>query len=351
VVEVTADNQLQPACYNALFGCIMRVLSVAFPEMAIGPSGGGAEQILSVLDAALVKQGHESFVIAAPGSRVAGHLVESTDHACVIRRVLAQEPFDLVHFHGLDFWRYLPSADLPMIATLHLPIPYYPEQALQDCQARGIVLTCVSSTQSSSSPVSRDFLVIPNGIPLDCDRPCRPGRRLLWLGRICPEKAPHIALEIAHRLGASLTVAGPLHRYPEHRAYFAQRVEPLLDDERRYVGSADEVFKRSLLSGARCLLITSAVAETSSLVAMESLSAGTPVVTFRTGALPEIVDDGETGFVVDSADEMCEKISTVDDLSRQVCRQRAVARFDSQGMVDNYLTLYRRTITRQRSIC
>jgi glycosyltransferase involved in cell wall biosynthesis len=143
-----------------------------------------------------------------------------------------------------------------------------------------------------------------NGIPTESYTPAQAGSFLLWLGRICPEKGVHIALEVAHRLDAPLLIAGPVHPYPEHLEYFSRSVHPLLDDKRMYIGPVESSHKASLLSRARCVLIPSLIAETSSLVAMEALSSGTPVIAFRSGALPEIVSDGQTGILVDSAEEM-----------------------------------------------
>jgi glycosyltransferase involved in cell wall biosynthesis len=137
-----------------------------------------------------------------------------------------------------------------------------------------------------------------------------------------------------------------VHPYPEHMRYFSRSVKPLLDDKRTYTGPVELKEKSSLLSRAQCLLIPSLVAETSSLVAMEALSSGTPVVAFRAGALREVVDDGETGFIVDSAEQMSQAVLRVNHLSRDCCRLRAVARFDAGRMIDGYLALYKRITTR-----
>jgi glycosyltransferase involved in cell wall biosynthesis len=236
-----------------------------------------------------------------------------------------------------------------MLATLHLPASFYPERTIEDCRSRGIVLNCVSRSQASSSPLLHGLPVIRNGVATQFFVPDEPGGYVLWLGRICPEKGTHVALEAARRLDIPLVVAGPVHPYADHQRYFSQCVEPWLDDKRRYIGPVGLEEKRRLLSRARCLLVPCFVAETSSLVAMEALSCGTPVVAFRQGALPEIVDDGETGFIVDSADEMCQAIARASHLSRRLCRERAVERFDSRHMIENYLTLYRRMITRRFS--
>ncbi|HZS52840.1 MAG TPA: glycosyltransferase family 4 protein [Bryobacteraceae bacterium] len=329
----------------------MRVLSVAFPAIPVGTViAAGAEQVLSMLDAGIVERGHKSVVIAAAGSKVFGQLIESSCHKKTIDRVLAADSFDVIHFHGLDFWQYLPETELPMLVTLHLPVSFYPEHTIEDCRSRGIFLNCVSRSQESSSPLLGGLPVISNGIRTQFFVPDEPGGYALWLGRICPEKGTHFALEAARRVDISLIVAGPVYPYTAHQEYFSQYVEPLLDDKRRYIGPVGLDEKRRLLSRADCLLVPCLVAETSSLVAMEALSCGTPVVAFRQGALPEIVDDGETGFIVGSVDEMPRAIAQARHLSRRLCRERAVERFDARRMIEDYLPLYRRMITRRFSM-
>ncbi|HLK46935.1 MAG TPA: glycosyltransferase family 4 protein [Bryobacteraceae bacterium] len=332
----------------------MRVLSVAFPDMPVGTGcGGGAEQILSIVEAGLVERGHASVVIAGKGSRVAGELIPTSDpnraadrYRQLIRHAITEYRIDLVHFHGLDFHTYLPECDTPMLATLHLPIPFYPAAIFNGARPQGIVMSCVSRSQAHSNPRSRDLPVIPNGIPTRHYGPAQTDGSLLWLGRICPEKGVHIAIEVARRLHAQLTVAGPVHPYPKHEEYFRKCIEPLLDEKRVYAGPVDLEEKRALLSRAQCLLIPSLVAETSSLVAMEALSCGTPVVAFRAGALPDIIEDGVTGFLVDSIDQMVERTAQVTRLSRCACREQALRRFDSARMIDEYLGLYGRMISR-----
>jgi glycosyltransferase involved in cell wall biosynthesis len=332
----------------------MRVLSVAFPQMPVGtPDGGGAEQILSIVEASLVERGHQSVVVACEGSRVAGDLIETPrlegwpeSHRKAIDHALAHYSIDLIHFHGLDFHEYLPACETPMLATLHLPISFYPQSIFNGHMPPGLTINCVSQNQVSFVPIQRSTPVIPNGIPTENYAPAKRENFLLWLGRICPEKGVHIALDIAHRLNTRLIIAGSVHSYAAHQKYFSRCINPKLDDKRVYVGPANPEKKRVLLGHAQCLLVPSLVAETSSLVSMEALSSGTPVIGFRTGALPEIIDDGETGFIVDSEKQMAEAIARVNQFSRPRCRSRAIKRFSAGRMVDRYLALYREMTTR-----
>jgi glycosyltransferase involved in cell wall biosynthesis len=326
--------------------------------MPVGTArGGGAEQILSILERGLVEQGHQSVVVAASGSKTAGALIEtagfqasSEDHRAAIAQALREYSVDLIHFHGLDFYEYVPEREIPMLATLHLPLSFYPACAIHGGGSHRVMLNCVSQNQVTSDPIASTLAVIPNGIRTEDYAPQTNSEFLLWLGRICPEKGVHIALEVAHRLDATLIVAGPIHPYSTHQEYFCRYVKPLLDERRTYIGPVDLEAKKSLLARAYCVLVPSLVAETSSLVAMEALSSGTPVVAFRRGALPEIIEDNRTGFIVDSAEEMAQAVCEVSSLCRAECRAQAIRRFDWRRMARDYLDLYGRITTRHLSI-
>lgn len=342
----------------------LTILSVAYPLLPAGPdSGGGAEQVLFLLDRGLVQAGYQSIVIAARGSTVSGKLIETAvfddeitnkaredaqqAHLRCIKRVLQCEPIDLIHFHGLDFYAYQPAHRVAKLATLHLPAAWYPESIFS---SPDIQLNCVSTTQAKSRLEAMDLPVVPNGIDTEWyANECTERRHLLWLGRICPEKGVHIALQVARRLDLPMIVAGPVHPFRDHQDYFSNQVQPLLDSIRTYVGTVGIEQKTELLAQARCLLIPSLVAETSSLVAMEAISSGTPVIAFRSGALPEIIDDGRTGFIVDSEDEMANAVEQIDTISARACKLIARARFDYRRMVNGYLSLYRKTIERFES--
>ena len=335
----------------------MLVLSVAFPLFPVNAdSSGGAEQILYLLERGLVQAGHRSLVIAAEGSQINGSLIPTEaagpditdvdraraqhEHRDRIEQVIERERVDLVHFHGLDFNNYLPRQRTPMVATLHLPPSWYPSEVFG---LENIELVCVSNTQASTITHNRAVTVIENGVePIDEDPASVRGGSLLWLGRICPEKGTDIALRVAHRLNSCLTVAGPVHGFASHRDYFATQVEPLLDRRRSYIGPIGKQQKVSLLRQAKALLIPSLAPETSSLVAMEAISAGTPVIAFASGALPEVIEHGVTGYIVHSEDEMIEAVAHVDKLSKQPHR------FPVDRMVARYLALYERVISNRR---
>lgn len=334
----------------------MNILSVAYPLFPVNPdSAGGTEQILFLLERGLAARGHRSIVVAARGSRVEGELIETpapcgeiteaareqaqAAHAEAIAHALEEFPVDLIHLHGLDFHAYVPNTGAPKLATLHLPLAWYPERIFQ---LRGVALCCVSQSQAQTAPAGWQLPVLPNGIDLNQYKAApRRGEYLLWLGRVCPEKGTAIALRIAHRLDLALIAAGPVHPFASHRSYFSEQVAPLLDEKRAWVGPVGRERKTQLLAEARCVLIPSLAAETGSLVAMEAISSGTPVIAFRAGALPEIVESGVTGFVVDSEDEMAEAINHALEISPARCREEALRRFDSARMVGDYVNLYR----------
>jgi glycosyltransferase involved in cell wall biosynthesis len=343
----------------------VNILNVAYPLAPVGPDAvGGAEQILTQLDAALVASGHKSIVVACEGSRTRGILVPTRrspgafdDHrrdnaikanAAAIRYGLERWPLDLIHFHGLDFHEYLPDSEVPVLATLHLPPEWYPRTVF-NLRRPLTFLNCVSAAQQRSCPPC-DYLlgVVANGVNLSSGPHARRNYALA-LGRICPEKGFHFALRAAAAARTPLLLAGEVFPYPCHENYFRREIRPLLGHGRHFIGSVGLKRKRRLLCGARCLLVPSLAPETSSLVAMEALSCGTPVVAFPSGALPEIIEHGKTGFLVKTEREMADAIHQSSNLSAEVCRETARQRFSSERMILNYFELYERVSTRRQT--
>ena len=336
----------------------LTVLSVGFPFARVSAAtAGGAEQVLLTMDRTLVRMGHRSLVLAPAGSRCQGLLIpvnvpldtleeptkqKSRELLCrELRRTLERYPVDVVHMHGLDFLDYLPESTTPVIITLHLPLNWYDPEALQ---ARpNVKLVCVSNTQARAAPPYAQIdAVIPNGVEVENYRLTarRRGRYVLAMGRICPEKAFHKAIDAAAFAGEKLIIAGNVFPYPEHQAYFESMIEPRLGAEASFIGQVGGERKTRLLAGAKCLLIPSSAPETSSLIAMEAMAAGTPVIAMRSGALNEIVHDGRTGFLVNTAEEMAQAISAAERITPEDCRQEAESGFRAETMVGAYTELY-----------
>lgn len=338
----------------------LTILNVAYPLAPVGPdSVGGAEQIVTALDAALVQAGHVSIVLACEGSRVDGTLLAAQSisgtlsdaavnaarerHRQAIRDALRRWPIDLVHMHGIDFYSYLPPPGVPVLATLHVPINWYSPQALHPSRP-DTWLNCVSVSQHAHAPVSPNLLPpIANGVSLETFAGRHAKRRFaLVLGRICPEKGVHVAIDAAKQAGIALLIGGEVFAYEDHRRYFEQMVRPRLDRWRRFIGPVGLSRKRRLLAAARCLLIPSLAEETSSLVAREALAAGTPVVAFQRGALRETIEHGQTGYLVGTEEEMANAIALTDMIDPETCRLVARERFSSSSMIRDYFALYRR---------
>jgi glycosyltransferase involved in cell wall biosynthesis len=341
----------------------LTVLNVAYPMAPVGPAvAGGAEHVLATLDRALVTAGHRSLVVAREGSSVDGELVAtpavngvfdelalrraSLAHRNAIERVLRREQVDVVHLHGIDFANYLPGSGPPVLVTLHMPLAWYSADALRP-RRPGVYLHCVSASQHSTCPQGVKLApTIPNGVGLDQLRPVRRKRPfVLALGRICPEKGFHLAIDAAARAGMPLLLAGEVHRYAVHETYYREQIAPRQGLQMRYIGPLGTERKRRLLGAASSLIVASLVPETSSLVAMEAAACGTPVVAFPKGALTEVVESGRTGFLVNDVDQMVDAIRRASTLSPAQCRETAERRFSDAAMTARYLSVYDRLAT------
>jgi len=342
----------------------LTVLNVAYPLAAVSEAtAGGAEQILLTLDRGLVQQGHRSLVLAAAGSRCHGLLLPveipsgnldqqakleaRRQFRLVLTHALDRHSVDVIHMHGIDFHEYLPDCDLPIVVSLHLPLNWYERRALTNV-SQNVSLVCVSRSQARTAPPGVEITrVVSNGVDLERFHLARrKGDYVLYTGRICPEKGLHLAIDAARLAGTKLLIAGTVFAYPEHREYFETMIRPRLRRNAVFIGAVGGRRKAQLLAGSRCLLIPSQACETSSLIAMEAMASGTPVVAWRSGALPEIISDGRTGFLVSSTEEMASAIQRVSYLGNEHCRHEAERRFSSEKMVASYLDLYKNLFKR-----
>lgn len=328
----------------------------------------------------IARRGTLTTVAASAGSRVSGELFSTGEPSTqpddyerrraehedrtvefVRRRAREGRPFDLIHDMSGSFWRRAAEIETPVLATLHLPRSFYPPQSFQNVAAN-VSFNCVSHAQARSfADLNALTGVVPNGIALDRFTPdsgsggerqphCREG--LLWLGRICEEKAPHLALEIAAHAGLPITIAGQVYPFSYHQQYFEREVVSRLRrmTNATLVASPPAELKRRLLCEAQVLLITSQAEETSSLVAMEAAASGTPVIAFRRGALADVVSDGVTGFLVEGIDDAALALQQISQLSPAACVQHAQENFSASKMAEGYVRLYERLVRAQMAI-
>ncbi|HEY3458774.1 MAG TPA: glycosyltransferase [Bryobacteraceae bacterium] len=340
----------------------LTILNAAYPFAQVNADAvGGAERILAQLDSAICDAGHRSIVLAADGSSVKGTLIpygripapiddrqrESVYHeyAAALAHALATEPVDLIHFHGVDFVHYLPGNCVPALVTLHLPPEWYSVDIFRRSPSKRF-FNCVSYNERRRCPSDIEAPVIENGVRVP---DCIPHQDRQWavsLGRICPEKGFHLALDAAQLAGIDFLLGGYVFPYPVHQKYFEGEIVPRLAPGRgRFLGPVKQSQKEYLLAGAKCLLAPSLAPETSSLVAMEALAYGTPVIAFPSGALPEIVEHGRTGFLVNSVEEMARAIGRIGEIDPELCRKTACERFSAGRMTSQYLDLYKQIVS------
>jgi glycosyltransferase involved in cell wall biosynthesis len=360
---------------------MIRILYVAYPLLTVSDeSAGGAEQVLWTLEREMARGGALTTVAASAGSRVSGELLSTGDPCTqpddyerrraehedrvvdlVRRRAREGRAFDLVHDQSGSFWRRAAEIDSPVLATLHLPRSFYPAGSFDEIP-ENVSFNCVSASQARSfADLGALIGVAPNGIALDSfagdaiadvQRGAGDRRRLLWLGRICEEKAPYLALEIAACAGLPITIAGQVYPFSYHQQYFEREVAPRLREipDAEFISAPTAELKRRLMREARALLITSLADETSSLVAMEAAASGTPVVAWRRGALPEVVKDGVTGFLVEDAAEGVVALQKVSGIDPKACVRSAQENFSAAKMAERYSALYEQLTCAERAV-
>jgi glycosyltransferase involved in cell wall biosynthesis len=343
----------------------MRIAQVAPLYEPVPPRlYGGTERVVSYLTEELVRRGHDVTLFASGDSRTSARLVAVTERALRLdgssREVLAVESsrqlgrvfrnardFDVIHCH-VDFPAY-PFASLvptPTLHTLHgrLDVPYLRPvfRAFPD-------VPLVSISNAQRKPLASFDVTwagtVYHGMPLDRSPfVAQPGEYLAYLGRLSPEKQPDVAIGVAKRIGMPLRITAKIDEID--REYVERVVKPLLDDPLiEFIGEVEDERKAAFLGGARALLFPIDWPEPFGLVMIEAMACGTPVIARPCGSVPEVVEDGRTGFIGDSVDDLVEAVKRIDTIDRAECRRHVERRFSVPRMVDDYEALYRRAIS------
>jgi glycosyltransferase involved in cell wall biosynthesis len=254
--------------------------------------------------------------------------------------------FDLIHFH-CDYLHFplLRRCTCPSVTTLHGRLHVPDLKPLFD-EYSEVPLVSISDNQRRPIPGANWQTTVYHGLPRNLHTfRDRPGDYLAFLGRISPEKRLDRAIEIARGAGMKLKVAAKI--YPGERDYYMETIEPLLRESQSFVEFVGEVGGREkdeFLGNARAMLFPIDWPEPFGLVMIEALACGTPVIAWRNGSVPEVIEDGVTGFVVDSVTEAVDAVGRAAWLDRRTCRQEFEKRFDATRMARDYVDVYRRLV-------
>ncbi len=338
----------------------MRIAQLAPTYERVPPAAyGGTELIVHLLTEELVRRGHDVTLFASgdsvtnaglrsvtpvpvrygditDGLRHAEYLQLANAQACFL--AAAGGEFDIVHNHaGIEGLVLAAASRTPVLTTNHNP--FVPQtQPIWD--AYPWAHHGVSAASAATFPSRGALPPIHHGIDVESFSFGRqPEGYLLFLGRFMPDKGAMRAIEAARLAGRRLVLAGKVDTADAD--HFTRDIEPAIDGNRvTYVGEADADTKRRLLAGADALLFPIEWDEPFGLVMIEALASGTPVIGFRQASVPEIVDDGLTGFVVDDVAAMASAIDRVAEIDRRICRREAERRFTVERMADDYLSRY-----------
>ena len=341
----------------------MKIAQIAPLALRVPPEGyGGTERVVSYLTEELVRQGHDVTLFAGPDAVTAARLVVPRAGAgwpvkranrwayslLQLERVFEQaDSFDVLHFH---LWmKHFPMArriSVPHLNTLHWLLNY-PELRPFFEEYREVPVVSVSAAQRTPVPWLNWLGTVYHGLPkAHYSLHEEPGDYLAYLGRISPAKGVEEAVEIARQAGRPLKIAGAVRR--GDRSFFEDVIQPCLADPSvEYVGEVDDRGKQALLGDARALLFPTRINESFGLVMIEAMACGTPVIGLRRGAVPEVVQNGVTGFVVDDVAAAVQAVDRVGSLRRATCRRVFEERFTARRMADDYVALYRRLTERQ----
>src|SRR6266567_3013321 len=335
----------------------MRIAQVAPLAESVPPKlYGGSERVVAWLIDELVNLGHEVTLFASGDSKTSARLHAvwpralrlgrprsdpMAAQAALLEAVSQQAPeFDVIHAH-ID-WLHLPLLSrlgVPFVTTLHgrLDLPGLPEVIRRFPDAPFV---SISNNQRVPLGEANWLGTVHHGLPANMFRPSLEGGSYLsFLDRLTAEKGPEPAIRIARAAGMPLRIAAKVPR--GERGYFKERLEPQIDGEQiRLTGEVNDEAKEKFLAGASALLFPIDWPEPFGLVMIEAMACGTPVVAFRSGSVPEVIDQGVTGFVVDDEAEAIQAIGRLSELDRRKVRRHFEKRFTATRMARDYLRQY-----------
>lgn len=322
---------------------------------------GGSERVVYALTEELVKRGHQMTLFASGDSKTSAKLVAIYPKALRFVHIenaygmnpltllnigyayQRQDQFDIIHDHTGYFG--LPVANIaqtPTVLTIHGYFGVNERRIFENLKKPYLV--SISKAQAKTAPKVNFIANVYHGLKMDhFPFSDKSEGYLLCVGRISPEKGMHLAIEVAQYLDLPLVIAAKLNSItdaPQDVAYFKQYIEPKLSEQIRWIGEVDENQRNKLMSKAICLLHPVTWPEPFGLAMIETMACGTPVVAFGLGSIPEIVQHGKTGYVVNTVDEMIEACSHINKIERYACREYALNTFNTKNMVDQYEQVY-----------
>lgn len=321
---------------------------------------GGTERVVSYLTEELVRQGHEVTLFASGDSVTKAHLIapcrrslrldkncvdQLAHHILMLEIVFKQAyRFDIIHFH-IDYLHFPLSRrhNVPHVTTLHgrldIPdlVPLYREFG-------EMPVVSISNSQREPLPWLNWQGTVYHGLPEDLYTFREEhGKYLAFLGRIAPEKRVDRAIEIAKRTGIPLKIAAKVDKVDKE--YFETVVQPLLRDPLiEYLGEIGDGEKNEFLGNAYALLFPIDWPEPFGLVMIEAMACGTPVIAYRRGSVPEVLEEGVTGFIVQGLEDAVEAVYKVRDINRRRCREVFEERFSATRMTRDYLNIYKQLL-------
>jgi glycosyltransferase involved in cell wall biosynthesis len=317
---------------------------------------GGTERMVHDLTEELVRRGHDVTLFASKDSQTSAKLVSVVDNPLREMNVndlygsnfwtmlnigvayARQNEFDIIHDHSGHL--SLPVANLsvtPVVMTLHGPLTLQNKTLYATLNNPHLVT--ISKSQSVPAPNLNYLGTVLHGLDMQNYSYSKDNDGyLLYVGRVSEEKGVHHAIEVAEYLHLPLVIAAKVDEHD--RKYFKEKIEPHLGGLIRWIGEVDQDERNRLMSRALCFLHPALWREPFGLTLIEAAACGCPVVAFKRGSIPEIIQDGKTGFVVEDVEEMVEAVSQIQKIKRRECRKHALNNFSTSRMAAEYEKLY-----------